>query len=365
MPGLDTAVKPKTATSAVEGGGASPVVASADSLTDPLKLSTLAEDAGLTPVLYETLLSDAAEAAGADAATVFSLKGGPIGAHPDQFRFPEGGDGDTELKTQSDPLPGLRPKHADKAYGDYSKHPAKVKGEGDAHVIDPNDVAQGALGDCYLLGSMAAVARANPKSIDDLIVDNGDGTFDVTLYIRDSYYGLPDPVTKTIDGRLPEKYANKLLYAKKGDASDGKGELWPALIEKTLAQHKGSYDEISGGNINKDGFKFAGGLELLTGKLEAFKSTDGMSADDAILEIGAALELKQPVTADSKSMSDDPTLEAEAKKYNVYGNHAYAPEKVDLDSMTMDLQNPWGSSHVKGLKAKDFVRFFRAIRIGG
>jgi len=109
---------------------------------------------------------------------------------------------------------------------------------------------------------MLAVARANPALIKDLIRDNGDGTFDVTLYVRNSWFGLPLPKTVTIDARLPEKYAGTPLYAKLGDTVGGAEELWPALIEKAVAQQKGSYEQISGGNIGKDGFKFAGATEL-------------------------------------------------------------------------------------------------------
>ncbi len=30
----------------------------------------------------------------------------------------------------------------------------------------------------------------------------------------------------------------------------------------------------------------------------------------------------------------------------------------------INLQNPWGSSHVKELPVKDFKRFYKALRIG-
>jgi len=35
---------------------------------------------------------------------------------------------------------------------------------------------------------MAAVAQANPEAIRRLIKDNGDGTYDVTLYLRDHFW---------------------------------------------------------------------------------------------------------------------------------------------------------------------------------
>ena len=38
---------------------------------------------------------------------------------------------------------------------------------------------------------------------------------------------------------------------------------------------------------------------------------------------------------------------------------------MDLNAETIDLQNPWGSSHVDDLSAEDFLRFYKAIRLGG
>ena len=153
------------------------------------------------------------------------------------------------------------------------------------------------------------------------------------------------------------------LYAKTGDKADGKTEMWAALLEKTVAQHKGSYDLISGGNIAK-GFEFHGATELLTGKNEGYMRTAGMQEDDVLLEVAIALEEQKPVTCDSLNMEGDAALAADAKKFNVYGNHAYVPESVDLDGRTLTLTNPWGSHHVERLPVQDFLRFYRSIRIG-
>jgi hypothetical protein len=313
--------------------------------------------------LAELLLEQAAREEGVDETQLL------FGTHPDQFWFAEDGDDDgtttTTRRQQDDKLPGLRPKHEGKEYEDFTDGTAFVKGANDAHAVDPNDVKQGALGDCYLIAGMAAVARADPKLIEDLIKDNGDGTFDVSLYIRPSRYGYPRPVTKTVDARLAVKASGRPLYAGHGDKEDGKTELWTAIIEKTLAQHKSSYDLISGSKIGKDGFAYAGTNELLTGQIENYFSTDGMDADEALLWIDMALEEGKPVTAGTRNLKDDPALTTEAKSQNVYWNHAYAPESVDLTAETIDLQNPWGSSHVEALSGEDFIRFYRNIRIGG
>ena len=293
---------------------------------------------------------------------------------PNKYKFAEGPEDKVAAPSndgrmnQKAGLPALREKHAGSPYEDFKKGTSFVQGAGDKAAVDPNDVRQGGLGDCYLMAGMAGVARANPDAIQKLIKDNKDGTFDVTLYLRKSPYSRPTPVTKTIDARLPVKGPGSTtpLYANTGDVgADGQTELWSALIEKTVAQHKQSYDKISGGNIAKDGFNFAGATELLTGKNESYQATDSMAGDDILLTIAAALEAKKPITVDSRDLATDPALTQQANAKNVYWNHAYAPVSVDMDKGTINLQNPWGSNHVDNLSVEDFKKFYRSIRVNG
>ncbi len=313
--------------------------------------------------LAELLLAEAARQEGvADQDLLF-------GEDPGKYWFAEDGEDQQQTngtrRQQADGLPALRPKHEGSAWEDFTQGTAFVKGANDAHAVDANDVKQGGLGDCYLIAGMAAVARADPKLIENLIKDNGDGTFDVSLYIRPSRYGSPRKVTKTVDSRLAVKYSGKPLYAGVGDQEGGKSELWTALIEKTVAQHKESYDLISGGNINNHGFTFAGTTELLTGKMENYINIDSIDKDDALLYIEIALEEGRPVTVDSRNLESDAELTQKANAKNVYWNHAYAPVSVDLSGGSLDLQNPWGSDHVDDLKVEDFMKYYRSIRIGG
>lgn len=309
--------------------------------------------------IAEALINQAARDSGVSNSDL-ELYGKAAAEDPDFWTFAE----DDDRKQQKDALPALRPKHDGKEYEDFENGTAFVKGAGDDHEVDAHDVKQGALGDCYLIAGMAAVARADPQAIKDIIKDNGDGTFDVTLYLRRSRYSRPTPVTRTVDSRLAVKSSGKPLYAGAGDKEDGQVELWTALIEKTVAQHKESYDLISGGNINKQGFVFAGVSEMLTGKAESYLRTDSMDEDDALLYIAIALEDKQPIVASSRNLKDDEELTREANKKNVYWNHAYAPESVDLDARTVTLQNPWGSHHVKDLPVDQFMKYYKALRMG-
>lgn len=272
---------------------------------------------------------------------------------------------DGDRKQQATPLPALRETHKDNSYQDFENGAAFVQGQGDEHEVNANDAKQGSLGDCYLIAGMIAVARANPQAIKDIIKDNGDGTFDVTLYIRTSAYGPARAQVVTVDARLPVKTQDSPLYAKVGDQADGKDELWPALIEKAVAQKKGSYELISGGNINKNGFNFAGATELLTGKRENYFAFDRLDEDDVLLMASFALEDKLPVICSTRSdMEGDEAATREANAVNVYWNHAYPVESVDLDKRTVSFQNPWGSHHVKDLPIADVKRFYSSIRVG-
>ncbi|NOY25403.1 MAG: hypothetical protein GXP62_05975 [Oligoflexia bacterium] len=292
----------------------------------------------------------------------------------DPAKYPVPGDGQLDdagkviRRQQDDALPGVRGEHQDAStygYRDYKDGKAFVKGRTHVSDIDPNDVKQGQLGDCYLMAGMAATARAEPEAIRRLIVDNGDGTFEVTLFIRKTPSSTPVAMRQVIDARLPSKGAGNPVYAGLGSSTKEGDELWPALLEKRLAQEKGSYELISGGNIAKGGFNFAGASELLTGKAERYFTTASLSENRVMSLMEDALTAKKPITVDSMSMEKLPDLSREANAVNVYGNHAYAVESVDVSSRTVNLQNPWGSNHVKNLPIKDFMRYYKSVRVGG
>src|SRR5262249_53825994 len=76
------------------------------------------------------------------------------------------------------------------------------------------DVAQGALADCWLMASLAEVAARNPYMIQSMFIDNGDGTWTVRFYDN----GSPDYVT--VDNYLP---SGGYLY------DHPQGSLWAAL----------------------------------------------------------------------------------------------------------------------------------------
>ncbi|MFM2162607.1 MAG: hypothetical protein RLZZ383_2119, partial [Pseudomonadota bacterium] len=190
-----------------------------------------------------------------------------------------------------------------------------------------------------------------------------DGTFDVTLHVRKDRISKPTPVTTRVDAQLPARGGDRLIYAGSSDKKDGQRELWPSLIEKAFATMRSGYEAIEGGNVGDH--PFTGATELLTGKNESYTSTDSLSPDQILAKLQAALDKKQPVTLDSRNMKEDSASAKEANAINVYGNHAYAVESVDLQKKTAKLQNPWGSHHVGEITAAQIKKFYGGIRIGG
>lgn len=196
----------------------------------------------------------------------------------------------------------------------------------DGKIVDPTlaDVDQGGLGDCYLMGAMAAVAKTDPQLLKNMITENKDGTFTVRLKVKEGgkWKTVPVNVTPTFPHNKDGTHAF-------GDPTPGnqKDTLWPALIEKAYAQYKGGYDKIVGGNSGR-------AMELITGRDSTHHSI-GSTTDpnDIYAKVKAAERNGHPVTISAK---DD------AKDYP--GDHAYAVVgAVERDGKKyIRIYNPWG-----------------------
>lgn len=123
------------------------------------------------------------------------------------------------------------------------------------HEPSVNDIAQGGVGDCYLLAALAAVVNKNPQWIKDCMKDNGDGSVTVRLYdwMEQNSQG------NWIQGSLTPHYikiAKKVPGKYNGSQEPfAKGSLWVQLIEHAYAvsgmhdrtKEAGDYKSIEGG----------------------------------------------------------------------------------------------------------------------
>lgn len=194
----------------------------------------------------------------------------------------------------------------------------------------PDDIVQGDLGDCWLLAVLAGIAAQNPGAIEDMVIDNGDGTYTVTF---------ADGERVTVDA----------------DVRDSNGHaLWVSLIEKAYARREGGYDDIDGGDPND-------AIEALLGgdtnsfdpdSTKDFMFGDNVSPGDSYDRIEDALDDGRVVTA---SVRDS---------LGIDGGHALTVTDVyesDGEQYVV-VRNPWGSH---GQMEDAIKRAGGTIRSGG
>jgi hypothetical protein len=201
----------------------------------------------------------------------------------------------------------------------------------DEPAVDPTDLDQGMIGDCWLIASIGAVAQGNPELIERMIRANPNGTYTVTLHDGDR------AVDVTVTPDIPTVDGNPLFAdnPSTSDAGDGTYELWPQLLEKAAAQYYGDYEDLEGDWPSK-------ALELLSGRDVQTHDDDWFGLDDVdapsasemddLLEGGGAV-LVSTAHDNRTSLYDDGTI--------VQG-HAYYVQDVDPDKGTVTIVNPWG-----------------------
>lgn len=111
----------------------------------------------------------------------------------------------------------------------------------DIHV---NDVIQGYIGDCWLMAALKLLAQSDPEFIRGMIVDKGDGSWDVLLYDENNK-------RKAYNVALSDLTMGNGMAWVTGDThltatGDRLAEIWPMLIENAFAQLKEGYGNLSG-----------------------------------------------------------------------------------------------------------------------
>ncbi len=146
---------------------------------------------------------------------------------------------------------------------------------GDQSPKDPTgkDTAQGALGDCFFIASMAAVANAAPGVITDMVkYDPKKKTYTVRFF-EERGRGASKPVYIEVDGYLPTSAGSRNDPAYAGDPG---GKMWPAIVEKAYAKWKGGYDVIGEGGLGEQA------MAEMTGGKSTFKNPASMKEKDVI-----------------------------------------------------------------------------------
>eukprot|EP00928_Gymnodinium_smaydae_P042082 TRINITY_DN28397_c0_g1_i2.p1 TRINITY_DN28397_c0_g1~~TRINITY_DN28397_c0_g1_i2.p1 ORF type:complete len:419 (+),score=81.16 TRINITY_DN28397_c0_g1_i2:416-1672(+) len=113
--------------------------------------------------------------------------------------------------------------------------------------IEPSDVLQGALGDCWLLASIAALAEFPNYIKENILVEKDvtdDGKYTVRLYDMGST-SWKDIVIDDLIPCHPRQWCDSCSVPCFSQPHDN--ELYILLIEKAFAKYAGSYALLSGG----------------------------------------------------------------------------------------------------------------------
>jgi len=246
--------------------------------------------------------------------------------------------------------------------------PLYVKGPQDANEVDMNDVDQEGIGNCWMMGPLAELAKKDPDAIKRMIKDNGDGTYTVTFKERIPVPGSADIVIDrpiTVSGDLFQDvqllpYLDPISpHGAPGDKNArGQGEIWPLIIEKAYAQYKGNYSNyFFGGNPVEM-------MEALTGQKATRYNSNGSPRNGGITfeELKNQFEAGRNVVF-STGKIDKPMLDFE-KPYKLIDHHCYAVQRVYVDEKgrkMVQLYNPHGKNQPDPIPYEEASRYFTEI----
>ena len=210
------------------------------------------------------------------------------------------------------------------------------------NFIDPNDILQGELGDCYFLSSLSALAE-KPERIERL--------FDTPYYDPTGHYkikmrNMGEMQEIIIDDFIPCTETGEIAFSRSKTETDTRignkevAELWVILLEKAWAKKFGSYYSIDAG-YNSDV------LTDLTGAPCKLMSTQ----EEGIWEEIKGSDEKGYIIAASTGEDTGP----DAVGINgLVGSHAYAVIRVAEvstpagEERILKIRNPWGQTEWNG-----------------
>ncbi|MDC7292755.1 calpain family cysteine protease [Butyrivibrio sp. DSM 10294] len=264
----------------------------------------------------------------------------------------------------------------DLEWKDMSKYPLF------AHEPSVNDMAQGQVGDCYALSTIAAIVDMRPSVIKNMMKDNGDtvtvkfctdnGDKYVTVKktvpvykragedIEKDYYVRGALWIQMLEKAIVASGIIKDLYKQEGkeikDSIKDKSDLI-AMLEK---DGQVSYELISGGDpasfarfiTGKRGTKRIFNEEvndeyegqLKKGKMEYTKAQEAFISEADELNKGFKNYVLTASTKDGFDTIEGSGLKSEDNEKGVYIRHAYAVVGTRMinGEKTIVLRNPWG-----------------------
>ncbi|MBE9211662.1 pre-peptidase C-terminal domain-containing protein [Plectonema cf. radiosum LEGE 06105] len=195
--------------------------------------------------------------------------------------------------------------------------------------ISHDDIKQGYINDCFFLAGLGATAVQSPEIIQNMFIDNGDGTFTVRFYNK----GVADYVT--VDRYLPTNNIGNFVYANAGDYhGNSNNELWVALAEKAYAQLNES------GWINQDNTNSYNGIGNAGYLSDAFAHITGEKS-----ALGRILNFNTVIDAFSSGEVVGFGSKSSGVESNIVTSHAYALIDYNATTQKFTLLNPWSTDN--------------------
>lgn len=228
--------------------------------------------------------------------------------------------------------------------------PEYARLDGDAFVGPPSsaDVAQGALGDCYLCASEAAVADRMPTEVQARIREIGGDTYAVRL---------TDPETgkdyeRTVTAEAPQSI-NSDNQRERHHAEPLTGATWPALYEKAFAvDGSDGYARLDQGGSDSD---TADVLSRMTGREAVHAPLESISEADLAERITRAEAEGRPMVVgfDQNDANVPDEVQDLMSERNLHDEHAYSV--VGIKDGEVQLRNPWSTDHPEGVSVAELA----------
>jgi hypothetical protein len=134
---------------------------------------------------------------------------------------------------------------------------------------EPNDINQGPLGDCWLMGSIAALAEKSERVQQLFVTDTPDADGNYTVRLFDVQPSVKDWVEI-------QSHANTSPYA-----HSKSGEKWLVVLERAFAIKFGDFKKLSGNNGGLAMMMLTGGgVESFSLKPDGWKKSTSKPGDD-------------------------------------------------------------------------------------
>lgn len=198
--------------------------------------------------------------------------------------------------------------------------------------INWNDIQQGALGNCYLLAALAAIAKQQPDIIDNMFVERElwpQNIFKTKWFINGKESIL------TVDNMIPADESGTFFTHQSPN-----GEFWTVILAKTWAKIYGNFKAVEGGSS-------ATAIRAITGSASVSFTMSEQTGDngDKLWDQLVTGTKNKFVMGAGTGGGGNPTF------YGLASGHAYgilgAADIPDYGKV-VKMYNPWGSDNYKG-----------------